>query len=419
MITFSLPTSQFSQLLESPGVKKIMEIFHQHTIPIRFVGGCVRDTLCQKPFTDIDLATPLHPEKVINLLSDHGLKVIPTGIAHGTVTALFEKNALEITTLRKDIACDGRHAIVQFTDEWEADAKRRDFTFNALSCDHTGVIYDYFGGIDDLHHGLVRFVGDPEKRIQEDALRILRFFRFHAWYGKKERCEETGRTACAANAPLLEHLSGERIQQEMEKLLSAPDPRACLKEMSACNLFPILLLETSLRLVNLLIMLELQLNLTITARRRLLCLCSETPVKDAILALAKRWRLSNLDTEYLLTLGLLPRSLDPHAPTAEWKALFRILGQQKGKDFFLLCWAEALLQGKEIDFDTAKLLLSELESWNPPPFPLKGADLLTSGYPPGPLIKEMLTFAEKHWEIHHYLLDKEALIEAIQKHFSS
>ncbi|HET9352447.1 MAG TPA: CCA tRNA nucleotidyltransferase, partial [Sphingomicrobium sp.] len=148
----------------------------------RFVGGCVRDALVGRPIRDIDIATPLSPQRVTELLHKTGLKAVPTGIDHGTVTAVADKTGVEVTTLRRDVETDGRRAKVEFTDDWQADAARRDLTINALSADATGKVHDYFGGLDDLGAGRVRFVGDPKQRIVEDYLRLLRFFRFHADY---------------------------------------------------------------------------------------------------------------------------------------------------------------------------------------------------------------------------------------------
>ena len=195
--------------------------------PARFVGGCVRDGLLglDQAGRDLDLATPEPPEQVIALLEAAGLQAIPTGLAHGTVTAVADARRFEITTLRRDVATDGRHASVAFTDDFEADAARRDFTINAMSCDRDGRLFDYFGGRADLAAGRVRFVGPAAARIAEDYLRILRFFRFLAHYGRLPADAEA-LPACAAAAPAIARLSGERVQAEMRKLLAATDPAA-------------------------------------------------------------------------------------------------------------------------------------------------------------------------------------------------
>ncbi|WP_312490768.1 CCA tRNA nucleotidyltransferase, partial [Sphingomonas sp.] len=190
------------------------------TLEARFVGGAVRDSLLGHAVADIDLATPLSPDIVIERVRACGFKPVPTGIAHGTITAVLPDGPVEVTTLRRDVSTDGRHAVVAFTDDWREDAARRDFTMNALYADpRTGALFDYFGGLDDLKAGRVRFIGDPVQRIAEDHLRILRFFRFHARFG--QTIDEAGLAACTARANDLMALSRERIAAELLKLLVA------------------------------------------------------------------------------------------------------------------------------------------------------------------------------------------------------
>ncbi|MFP5513038.1 MAG: CCA tRNA nucleotidyltransferase, partial [Alphaproteobacteria bacterium] len=187
----------------------------------RFVGGCVRDAWLGRPVKDIDVATHAPPERVMELLEAAGIRVIPTGIDHGTVTALCGGKPYEITTLRRDVETDGRHARVEFTDDWMEDAARRDLTMNALSCTPDGAMFDPFGGLADLAAGRVRFVGEARRRIEEDVLRLLRFFRFHAHYGRGDPDAEA-LAACRELAPRLPTLSGERVRGELFRLLTAP-----------------------------------------------------------------------------------------------------------------------------------------------------------------------------------------------------
>ena len=189
----------------------------------RIVGGAVRDALAGRPVADFDLATPQSPDAVIAALKQAGLKVVPTGLAHGTVTAVLDGRGFEITTLRQDVETDGRHAIVAFTADWKQDASRRDFTINAMSMTRDGRVHDYFGGVADLAAGRVRFVGEPATRIAEDYLRILRFFRFHARFGRVPPDPET-LTALKAGIPGLARLSVERVWSELRRILGAPDP---------------------------------------------------------------------------------------------------------------------------------------------------------------------------------------------------
>ena len=209
----------------APASRRVLAALGPDGRPARFVGGCVRDGLLGRPVPggELDLATPEPPEQVMRLLEAAGLQAIPTGLAHGTVTTVVGGRRFEITTLRRDVATDGRHAEVAFTDDFGADAARRDFTINAMSCDAEGRLYDYFDGRADLAAGRVRFVGDAAQRIGEDYLRILRFFRFFAHYGRPPADAEALR-ACAAAAPGIDACRASAIQAEMLKLLAAADP---------------------------------------------------------------------------------------------------------------------------------------------------------------------------------------------------
>ncbi|RYD82996.1 MAG: CCA tRNA nucleotidyltransferase, partial [Sphingomonadales bacterium] len=219
------------------GLEKLMAALGEKDAMVRFVGGAVRDTLLGLPVKDIDCATRHLPEDSSRLIKQAGFKAIPTGIAHGTVTALLPSGHVEVTTLRRDVATDGRHAVVAFTDEWREDAARRDFTINALSADPlTGEVHDYFGGLADLDQGLVRFIGDPLQRIAEDHLRILRLFRFHERFGRGAP-DQAGLAACIARANDLMALSRERIADELLKLLGGKNPAATVRLMFDSGIF--------------------------------------------------------------------------------------------------------------------------------------------------------------------------------------
>lgn len=209
--------------LKDPAVQKVVQAIKAAGGEARFVGGCVRDAILGRKLGDFDLATTLRPEAVQAACEKAGCKVVPTGIKHGTVTVIADHQVFEVTTLRRDVATDGRWAEVEYTNDWQQDAARRDFTMNALFCDADGNVTDFFGGIDDLKAGLVRFVGEPEQRIKEDVLRILRFFRFFAHYGKGEP-DASGLAACKALVSLLPALSVERVRTELLKLLQADNP---------------------------------------------------------------------------------------------------------------------------------------------------------------------------------------------------
>ncbi|MGE4220379.1 MAG: CCA tRNA nucleotidyltransferase, partial [Alphaproteobacteria bacterium] len=218
--------------MTEPATQRVMRALAEGGAGARFVGGCVRDALLGRPIRDIDIATDGSPERVTAILAAAGIKVVPTGFAHGTVTAVVDHRGFEITTLRVDVETFGRHARVAFTDDWVADAARRDFTFNAMSLETDGTLHDPFGGEADLRARRVRFVGAARQRIEEDVLRLLRYFRFHAHYGAPPPDAEA-LDACRAMAPRLPDLSAERVAAELMKLLAAPDPVPVLRLMRA------------------------------------------------------------------------------------------------------------------------------------------------------------------------------------------
>src|SRR5215831_13861904 len=207
--------------VNEPAVQQLLTALAKAGIAARFVGGCVRNWLIDRPIDDIDIAADKPPEMVMRALEAADIKVVPTGLSHGTVTAVIQGRPFEITTLRRDVETDGRRAVVAFTDDWRTDAARRDFSFNALYADRAGTIYDYFDGRADLLAGRVRFIGDPDQRIAEDRLRVLRFFRFHAWYGRPP-FDGAGFDACRRNAATVRGLSGERVRKELLRTLVAP-----------------------------------------------------------------------------------------------------------------------------------------------------------------------------------------------------
>jgi len=239
--------------MAAASTKALMEALAANGSEPRFVGGCVRDALAKREVKDVDVATPETPDAVLKLLERAAIKAVPTGIEHGTVTAVFPDRSFEVTTLRRDEETDGRHAKVAFTDDWVADAERRDFTINAMSATTDGAVYDYNQGIADLAHGRVRFIGRAETRIDEDYLRILRFFRFQGGYGKPPLSRDA-LAACRSRAPKLAELSGERVRSEMLKILLVPDPADILVHMQGAGALAVVLPEmagvASLRMLN-------------------------------------------------------------------------------------------------------------------------------------------------------------------------
>ncbi len=356
----------------------------------RFVGGCVRDALLGQPPADIDLATPLLPEKVVELLVAAGLKAIPTGIAHGTVTALARGRHFEITTLRRDVETDGRRAVVAFTDDWRADAERRDFTINAISMAADGALHDYFGGRADLAAKRVRFVGDPAVRLAEDVLRLLRFFRFHARFGGAA-FDEAGLAACRAAAAALPGLSAERVAGEMLRLLAGPRAAEMVDAMRAAGALAHWLPEAGA--TRTLARLEALVAATGASASGIRSLAALVPAADCV-PVARRLRLSNAETDRLAELAGPPAPPDPHADMPQRRATFYRLGGDPA-DHVLLEWARA---GEGRAGDAAwKALLDAARGWVRPRFPLTGEDARAAGVEPGPAMGAWLKRREDSW----------------------
>ncbi len=376
-----------------------------------FVGGCVRDALMGREAQDVDLATPLLPEAVTEGLQRAGIQVVPTGLAHGTVTAIIDHRPFEITTLRRDMETDGRHATVSFTDSWRDDAARRDFTINALYADMEGGLHDYFGGLDDLRARQVRFIGDARARIEEDGLRILRYFRFQAqlgFHGDAHALE-----ACAAHAPMIARLSGERIQQEMRKLLGAAHMTdALLLQMQDCALYPFLFDHPDAVSLHALQEVEAEAAQAPHWRLRLAFLLHQMP-QNATAFVPGRWKLSNADAAHLKALLAAENRIAPGMPEAEWKKTIRRLGKPLAVEALLLAWAEALQRGAvpaEGLHDACKAMLHIAETWTVPVFPVSGRDLLAAGISEGAELGKALKALEAQWEESGYCLSKETLI---------
>lgn len=367
--------------MREAATRQVMRVLMAPGAEPRFVGGAVRDALLGRPPREIDIATPLGPETVMKRLTAAGIRAVPTGIAHGTVTAATPKRIFEITTLRRDVETDGRHAKVAFGVDWAADAQRRDFTMNALSLDGRGRLYDDVGGLADLKAGRVRFVGDPATRIHEDVLRLLRYYRFFAHYGKGAG-DRAARDACHAAARLLPTLSAERIAAEFLKLLAAPDPLLALRMMRADGVLEVVLPESAaLARLRQLVALEPAAD----PIRRLAALIA----RDAG-AVAERFKLSGAQRDRLEALAAKPPiALDADRP-AQRRALYR-WGAAIYADRVLLA-AAARRRPRGV-----RKLLRLAQSWKSPRFPLRGRDLLAAGVAPGPQVGILLATLEAWW----------------------
>jgi poly(A) polymerase/tRNA nucleotidyltransferase (CCA-adding enzyme) len=344
----------------------------------RIAGGAVRDTLAGRPVADIDLATPLPPGEVIRALTAAGIRTVPTGIGHGTVTAVSGGRGFEITTLRRDERTDGRHAVVAFTDDWQEDAARRDFTMNALSMTRDGAIYDYFGGIADLRAGIVRFVGDPATRIAEDYLRILRFFRFHARYAAGPP-DQGAIPAIRAGVPGLARLSAERVWSELARILTAPDPTEAIGLMAELGVLAAIIPEGAD---------PARLTRAVAAGAppdpilRTAALLTGDP-----LSFAERLRLSTAERDRLMALRQAPLA----TPGANDAALRRLLADTDPAVLHDRTW----LTGETSPAWPA--LRARLAAMPRPVFPLEGRDVLALGMAPGPAVGTLLRAVRQWW----------------------
>ena len=370
----------------------------------RFVGGSVRDALLGRRIGDIDIATPAPPERVIELLEKRGIKVVPTGLAHGTVTAIAgtPPRHFEITTLRRDVETYGRRARVAFDADWAADAARRDFTINAIFLDPDGTVHDPVGGLADLRARRVRFVGDPATRIAEDVLRILRYYRFEARFGTGLG-DPQARAACRALAHLLPNLSAERVAQELVKLLETSDPISALRMMLEDGVLSVILPEAR-RLDRLQHMIAIEPEPD--PLRRLAALI-EVDGPGAI-ALAERLHFSNAWRDRLHGLAP-PWAIDPPADmAAQRRALYR-LGGERYRDVALLLAAEGA-----VSRDRFGELLALARDWTPPAFPLAGRDVTALGIAAGPEVGRLLGAVHDWWEAGDFTADRAACLLYLQ-----
>lgn len=385
----------------------------------RFVGGCVRDALIGRSVSDVDVATHEPPERVLNLLARAGIKAIPTGIKHGTVTAVIGTRHFEITTLRRDLETYGRHAKVEYTNDWQADAARRDFTMNALFCDANGAIYDPFGGLADLRARRVRFVGDPEARIREDVLRLLRFFRFHAHYGSAP-ADPSALAACSRLAHLLPTLSGERVRGETLKLMDAPEPASVVELMRENDVLSHFLPEAT-RIDRLRGLVEIERALPtdlippVDPIRRLAVLLDGSGASAT--AVAIRLRFSNVQRDRLVGLAF-GSELSPDLPASTRHGLLYRYGRERYRDLVLIRWADAVAGDDDVDGGAREDWVEMLRAgaaWAVPRFPLKGRDAVRLGVPPGPVVGRLMATIEEWWIAGDFQADRAACMKKLRE----
>ncbi|WP_374414328.1 CCA tRNA nucleotidyltransferase [Novosphingobium colocasiae] len=340
---------------------------------VRYVGGAVRDSLLGLPVKDIDMATRLSPQVVTDRLAAAGLRAVPTGIEHGTVTAVLPGGPVEITTLRHDVSTDGRRATVAFTEDWREDAARRDFTINALYADPlTGELFDWFDGLADLAARRVRFIGDARQRIREDHLRILRYFRFQARFGSLPADTEA-ESACADLAATLKGLSRERVGMETINLLALPDPAPTAARMAELGVLAVVLPEADVAGLAALVAAEQRRGIAPDPIRRLAALLPADPALAE--QVASRFRLSSAQKKRLSQAAA--RDADAGDP----RALAYRLGREWALDRLLLAGADT----------------RALDGWDIPVLPIKGGDIVARGVGPGPEVARVLRAVERRW----------------------
>jgi poly(A) polymerase len=402
--------------MTAPEIRSVISALTAKGAEVRFVGGCVRDAIRKIETHDIDIATPSPPDVVMALLEDHGIKSIPTGLKHGTVTVVSGIWNIEITTLRIDLQTDGRRAKVAFTDDWIADAARRDFTINTLSATLDGDVYDPFSGMDDLATGHVRFVGNAQDRIEEDVLRLLRFFRMHAIFSKFGP-DKSALAACRNLAPRLTELSGERVRNELFRILMAPEPADTLTMMRGEKVLETILPEATnmgrLRTLTFLETRAISVTSVVPDVLRRFAAVLEL-VEGGIEDLASRMKLSNKDTRRLNALMITEPSTSPEIKSLVRRQRLRRLGPDISRDLVLLAWAEELATEPHRSSNrTAEWieLLNEADTWEPVTFPLKGKDILDQGIEPSAKVGEFLRDVEDWWESEDYAPDREACLK--------
>lgn len=382
-------------------LRRVAEVLEAADIPLRLVGGCVRDAIMQRPLGDLDLCSPAPPERTQAALEPAGIKVVPTGLAHGTITAVVDGTAFEITSLRRDLICDGRHAEIAYTDDWQADARRRDFTMNAIYADiRTGELYDDVGGIADARAGRLRFIGDAAQRIEEDALRILRYFRFFATHSTDEP-DADALAACAAKRTMIAGLSAERIQQEMRRLLRAVQPDTSLLLMKNHQIDSFIFgftinLETFAKSAHF----YEEIESIEWLRLALICRASGA---DAV-RLVRKWKLSNQQSDLVMALVNHPTLAPPQDETTMIRQARRL-----SEDVYpLLLVREAVEQDWEVEQTISWIRAARALTL--PRFPLRGDDLLQAGVPAGSKLGATLRQLEERWEQSGFSLGRDALL---------
>jgi len=385
--TMKLEHDRFDHLL-TPAVRTLDRAARAAGFEVRIVGGAVRDLVLGKDPKDIDMATDARPEQMMEILDRAGIRHEPTGLDHGTITAILDGEPIEITTLRIDSETDGRHADVEFTNDWRKDAERRDLTFNAMSMEMDGTLHDYFDGVEDLENGVARFVGNPDERMQEDYLRILRFFRFQGRLNGPSWDQET-MDAVARNAQGLANISGERVWMEMEKILSRPNSRAeVLKRMDQTDVLEAIDMPNN----------RVGMVRQVTGDDPVAALAAALNNTAGLQTLRNKWKFSN---EVFNRAKFIIDNRDQDLTDEDIK---RMLADPKIKSENVFALLNSVGQGNRIP---------ALKAWSPPEFPLSGSDLISAGHSPGPEMGRKLAQLRAEWETSGFKLTKQELLKMV------
>jgi poly(A) polymerase len=392
-------------------LQRLLAVLSERGEEVRIAGGAVRDAILGRDVSDIDVATTTLPDETVRRAEMAGFKVIPTGIQHGTVTVIVNKKPVEVTTLRADVETDGRHAVVRFGRDWTVDAGRRDFTINALYAEADGGVIDLVGGLADIERGVLRFIGDPELRIREDYLRILRFFRFFAWYGSG-RPDGDGLRACARLKDGIDGLSAERVWSELKKLLAAPDSSRALLWMRQTGVLTKVLPESEkwgIDAIHALVSTEAHYGWIADP---LLRLAAMVPPNEAqMAALAKRLKFSRDETSRMTLWAATPAAKADTTDALLHRQLY--LGDPAAIiDRLRLALASARSREALDEMASYARQVKLASAWEQPVFPVRGADLEALGYSPGPELGLALKRLQATWIESGFTLQRGALLES-------
>ncbi len=416
-------TGEKDRILKDKDISFLFKIFADNNYEIRLVGGSVRDMLIGNSIKDIDMAVDAIPDEIERILTENNIKNIPTGKDFGTITAVLNYHShdnqavlgcrfIEITSLREDIKTDGRHAEVKYTKDWRLDALRRDLTMNSLYMDSNGHVYDYVNGQDDLRTGHIKLIGNPSKRIEEDALRILRFFRFYAGYGSS--FDEASFNACVKMAENVSNLSGERVRDEFFKLLISDNALVAINLMYDSGVLKYIIPnvdESKIRVLTKIVNLETRLHMEEVIHKDVIRRLASLIGNDLIMAdkIIYRLKLSNKDKKYLISIIGDEVNADCAIDEHETSCLLHQYGTCMFVNSVLMNWAKH----ENIDCEHCHELLERAKAWRPLEFPIKGGDVIDAGVKEGKEVGEVLYNLEKWWSDNHFAPDRIELLNKL------